>query len=120
MGFLTTNKTTALEKWLYAVNEQNIDSLCALYLPNAVMIPAMPDTILNTATGIREYFTFLLQKENLYAELLDCKVTRDNGHVINTGNYQLTWTENGEKFHAVSKFSFVTVNYKILVHHASA
>lgn len=120
MGFLISNKTTALEKWLYAVNEQNIDKICALYLPNAVMIPAVSDKILNTQADIREYFSFLLSKENLYAELLDCKVTRDNGHVINTGNYQLTWTENGEKLHAVSKFSFVTVDYKILVHHASA
>lgn len=117
---IRNEKTSALEKWIYAINDRDLDKVCGLYYPNAVLIPVLSDKIRQHPDEIREYFSRLFALDNLYAELLDCKVTRDNNNIIYTGNYTYSWTEEGEKQIIKARFSFVTGKYRILIHHSSS
>lgn len=110
---------TVFDRWMAAVNEHDVDALCKLYSSNAILIPAVSNDIKYTQADIYEYFTNLLDKQDLKVELLNCHVKYENGHKIDTGNYLFTWNEDGELVSTKVRFSLLIDEHRIVVHHSS-
>ena len=112
-------KHPVFDRWVSALNDHNVDAICNLYSDNAILIPAISNTIRHKRDDIRDYYEGFLSKEDLRAELANCHVCYENGHKIDTGNYLFTWNEGGEIVSAKARFSFLIDQEKIIVHHSS-
>ncbi len=110
---------SVFDQWITALNEHNVSALCNLYASNAILIPATSNEIKYAYDDIQEHFEYLMTKEDIKAELLNNHTRYENGHRIDTGNYQFTWQEGGEIVSAKVRFSFLVDNHKIVVHHSS-
>lgn len=116
---ITEQEHSLLDNWVDSINKGDLDKLCTLYSPKAVLIPSTTNIVKQSPNDIRDYFATALQKEKLTANLLSCNTLYENGHQIYRGNYAFTWYEEGRLRSVKAQYSFVIDNEKIIVHHSS-
>jgi len=110
-----------IDKWLKCVNAQSVDEVCALYAPDAILLPTLSEVICDSPEDIREYFEFFLGRPKLKATLLSCYVQVYSEIKIDSGIYQFEW-EDAKRGGIVStsvRFTFVIRDELIVEHHSS-
>ncbi len=108
-----------IDHWLVAVNDHDLEQVCSLYLPDAILLPTLSQTIRDTPGSIRDYFVQFLAKPGLRASLEHCYVQEYSEIKIDSGVYLFTWQENGHTKAAKARFTFVIKDNKIAEHHSS-
>lgn len=114
-----------LKTWMSHVNQADIESLLALYDPNAVLIPTFSNRLLNSPEKIRKYFEALGGREELsialHEKTLIVQPVRDKLYSM-CGIYCWRFAVEGELLSFEARFSFIldlTLPNPILQHHSS-
>jgi len=108
-----------IDQWLTAVNLHDLEAVCGLYLPDAILLPTLSDTIRDTPEGIREYFIHFLGKDRLSATLENCYVQEYYDLKIDSGVYLFSWQEGLKERLLRARFTFVIKDNRIAEHHSS-
>lgn len=114
-----------LKTWMSHINQADIESLLALYDPNAVLIPTFSNRLLNSPEKIRKYFETLGGREELsialHEKTLVVQPIRDNLYSM-CGIYCWRFAVEGELLSFEARFSFIidpALPSPIIHHHTS-
>lgn len=110
-----------IDLWLRHVNAHRVEEVCALYAPDAILLPTLSDVICDSPRQIREYFESFLGRRNLSATLTSCYVQQYSEVKIDSGIYQFEWEDlELDCIHSkTARFTFVIRNNLIVEHHSS-
>lgn len=114
-----------LTTWHDAVNARELETLCGLYDPQAVLIPTFSNRNLRTPAAIRGYFVDLAAREDLQVALHERTLAiQDLGASLRglSGIYRWQFAVEGEPLGFEARFSFVIDEQRsqpILHHHSS-
>ena len=116
--------SAALQAWVDAVEERDIEKTVALYDKDAVFFSTFATTPLKTQDERREYYKKVLASEEIAVEIIEDNPRIYGGDVaINSGLYDLSYTEEGEDVVIHSRFTFTYVlrggKWVIVDHHSS-
>ena len=114
-----------LYNWIDAVNQNDVESLVAMYDQESIMTPTFSNKILDTPQKIRQYFEKLVLHEELSNTLHDktlrIQSINDCIHVLH-GIYNFRLKVEGEILNFEARFTFVVDISKsspIIHHHSS-
>ncbi len=110
-----------IDEWLQAVNAGAPNKVCALYAPDAILLPTLSDAICNTPERINAYFETFLDRPDFTAKLVSCYVQQYSEIKIDSGIYAFEWTDedSGTVQRACARFTFVIRDGLIVEHHSS-
>ena len=110
-----------IDLWLQNINAHSVDGVCALYAPDAILMPTLSDTICDSPAQIRSYFEFFLGRPKLSATLKSCYVQQYSEIKIDSGIYQFDWFDDtrGTTLSTSARFTFVIRGNQIVEHHSS-
>jgi uncharacterized protein (TIGR02246 family) len=115
-----------LDEWIGAINDGNINSVGALYAPDAVLLATFAPEPLTTPGKRRNYFVQFKARKNMTAVVDHCIVTtlgKDAGTA--SGLYTFSYeSENGAPQTVKARFVFVYAraaegDWLIVAHHSS-
>ena len=86
---MTWTPEMILERWIEYVNSADLENVVALYDKEGTLLPTFSPQSLSTSPQIREYFTQLSAKKNLFVKLHDKTVRK---HEIGDGGFVLMGT----------------------------
>jgi hypothetical protein len=114
-----------LQAWVEGVNGADLDSLSALYHPEAILLPTFSYKKLTTEAAILDYFVQLSSRSGLAVELHDNTLRTQNyaGHVeVISGIYRWRFEVEDEPLSFEARFSFMVdlSNERPIVHHHSS
>ncbi|WP_019142994.1 DUF4440 domain-containing protein [Noviherbaspirillum massiliense] len=115
----------ATRQWVEGMTRHDIDSVVALYDPEAVLWGTRSPTLRDNPAKVREYFNILRTVPPTYKVDLGEQRIRVYGPIaINTGTYTFSEVRDGKEIVRPARFSFVYrhVNGRWLIvdHHSSA
>lgn len=115
----------ATQKWAEGMTRHDIDSVVALYDPEAVLWGTRSPTLRDNPHLVRDYFDILRTVPPTYKVVLGEQRIRVYGDcAINTGTYTFSEVRDGRETMRPARFSFVYryVNGRWLIvdHHSSA
>lgn len=111
--------------WVDAFNRRDLDTLCALYAPGAVLWGTLATELLTAPTALRAYYERALGPVlDTRVELLDTHEQPADGAVaLMSGRYRLSFRVCGVPREALARYSFVLVRsaagWSIRHHHSS-
>jgi len=114
-----------LEQWMQAINNNDIESLLALYDSQAVLIPTFSNRLLNSPDKLRGYFENLGSREELSIALHEKTLivqSLQNDIAALSGIYNWRFAVDGELLNFEARFSYVIDLARpspILHHHSS-
>lgn len=110
-----------IDRWLNAVNQHSVAEVCALYAPDAILLPTLSEVICDNPERIGKYFESFLTRPGLRAELLNCYVQEYSEIKIDSGIYSFSWNSDvGDLVEsAQARFTFVIRDALIVEHHSS-
>lgn len=110
-----------IDQWLRGVNAHSIEEVCALYDPEAILLPTLSGVICDSPAQIRNYFESFLRRPKLSATLTSCYVQQYSEIKIDSGIYQFEWEDrtSGTVSSTSARFTFVIRNHLIVEHHSS-
>lgn len=103
------------------MNAHSVVDVCALYAPDAILLPTLSDVICDSPERIRKYFESFLTQPKLLATLESCYVQEYSEIKIDSGIYQFEWDneEMGLMQFTRARFTFVIRDERIVEHHSS-
>ncbi len=115
---------SAAQAWVCAFNEHNVETLCALYDPEAVFWGTTSPTLTTTPAGVRDYFERTFETAPDASIQLQDPVVRQFGDVaVCAGPFTLTLTISGGSREFAARFSFTyrrsEGQWLIIDHHSS-
>lgn len=115
----------ATQKWIDGMTRHDIDSVVALYDPEAVLWGTRSPTLRDKPDTVRGYFDVLRTVPPSYKAVLGEQRIRIYGDIaINTGTYTFSETRDGKEIVRPARFSFVyryrNGRWLIIDHHSSA
>ena len=113
------------QKWIDGMTRHDIDSVVALYDPEAVLWGTRSPTLRDKPDSVRGYFNILRTVPPSYKAVLGEQRIRIYGDLaINTGTYTFSETRDGKEVIRPARFSFVyryqNGRWLIIDHHSSA
>jgi uncharacterized protein (TIGR02246 family) len=113
------------QKWIEGMTRHDIDSVVALYDPEAVLWGTRSPTLRDKPNTVREYFDILRTVPASYKAVLGEQRIRIYGDTaINTGTYTFSEVRDGKEVIRPARFSFVfrrtNGRWMIVDHHSSA
>jgi uncharacterized protein (TIGR02246 family) len=113
------------QKWIEGMTRHDVDSVVALYDPEAVLWRTRSPTLRDNPTKVREYFNILRTVPPTYKAVLGEQRIRVYSNIaINTGTYTFSELRDGKEVVRPARFSFVFRNvngrWLIIDHHSSA
>lgn len=114
-----------LRSWMQSVNNAQLERLCGLYDPTAVLIPTFSNRLLDTPVKIAEYFAKLASRDDLSVALHDktlhVQSIQDELYTL-SGIYCWRFSVEEEMLSFEARFSYLvdlTRESPILQHHSS-
>jgi ketosteroid isomerase-like protein len=116
--------TAAVVDWVAAFNARELDTLCALYTPDAVLWGTLATQLLTDPAAIRGYFERAWSPAlDTRVELLDLHLQHDGPLAIAAGGYRLEFLYQGRPHTQPARYSFVLVataqGWRVRHHHSS-
>ncbi|HEY7840396.1 MAG TPA: SgcJ/EcaC family oxidoreductase, partial [Gammaproteobacteria bacterium] len=110
--------------WAETIGRADPDAMVQLYHEDAVLHGTRSPVVRRGHAAIREYFAEAAKNPGLGMKLAEPMLIRVYGDIaINTGNYSVTLTENGQPRTIPLRYSFVyrktDGQWKIVDHHSS-
>jgi uncharacterized protein (TIGR02246 family) len=120
-----TEVEAVTQKWIEGMTRHDIDSVVALYDPEAVLWGTRSSKIRDKPETVREYFNILRTVPPSYKVVLGEQLIRIYGDIaINSGTYTFSETRDGKEIVRPARFSFVyhyrDGHWLIVDHHSSA
>jgi len=125
-GFIESEIRQALDEWIYCVNSGYAESINALYLSDAVLLPTFDGRVLTTPAERLVYFIKFKTRRGLHASVKECYITT-LGPDSATANGLYTFRflgEDGTEQSVRARFTFVYArqqegDWLIVAHHSS-
>ncbi len=113
-----------IDAWAAAFNRRELDALCALYAPGAVLWGTLAESLITTAAGLRAYFERALGPSlDTRVELLDAHEQAEGDFAVISGRCRLRFRVAGGERDALARYSFVLARtaggWRIQHHHSS-
>jgi uncharacterized protein (TIGR02246 family) len=112
-----------LYAWVEAVESGKIDAIMALYDKDAIMISTFAHYPMTTREKIREYYKKVVANPDITVEITEAHPRAYGAMAVNTGQYTLSYTQEGEDIVIPARFTFTYVlrddKWMIVDHHSS-
>ncbi len=100
---------TALTEWVEAVQSRSLDNIMRLYDKDAIMISTFAQHPLTTRAQLKEYFTKVIANPDVVVDVTESHPRMFGDMAVNTGQYTLSYTQEGEPEEIPARFSFTYV-----------
>lgn len=114
---------TALDAWVDAVESGDAQNVVKLYDPKAAMISSFAQHPIYTREALFGYYKQVVSNPDVQVKVTDLHSRRFGTMAINTGEYTLSFTQEGEEVDIPARFSFVYIldggKWMIVDHHSS-
>lgn len=119
-----TDARATIQAWVDAFNRRDLDALCALYAPDAVLWGTLATELITQPATLRAYFERALGPAlDTRVELLEAHEQADGAFAIVSGRYRLRYREGGAPRESLARHSFVldaaAPGWRIRHHHSS-
>jgi uncharacterized protein (TIGR02246 family) len=117
--------SAVMQKWIDGMTRHDMDSVVALYDPEAVLWGTRSPVLRDRPESVRQYFEILRSVPPSYKAVLGEQRIRVYGDMaINTGTYTFSEMRDGKEIARPARFSFVyryrNGRWLIVDHHSSA
>lgn len=103
-----TDARAAVQAWIDAFNRRELDTLCALYAPGAVLWGTLATELITEPVALRGYFERALGPAlDTRVDLLDAHAQANGAMAIVSGRYRLRFRQGGTPREALARYSFV-------------
>lgn len=115
----------ALHRWAATVATRNVDSVLALYAPDAILVPTLSNEVRDCDDSRRSYFENFLGNDGLVCDIQVFKkrVSRKLGTVVVGGLYTFVYRQDGDQRVVPARFLFtferIEGDWLITGHHSS-
>ena len=115
----------ALYRWAATVATRDVDSVLALYAPDAILVPTLSNEVRDCDDSRRSYFENFLGNDGLVCDIQVFKkrVSRKLGTVVVGGLYTFVFRDNGDPRVVPARFLFtferIGTEWLITGHHSS-
>jgi uncharacterized protein (TIGR02246 family) len=120
--FKLPSSAALIQPWSEALSRRDLESLAALYAPEAILLPTLSREIRRTPAEIAEYFRAFLEN-GPECRVLDSSVQRTGGVILHAGIYRFTMTAQAGRPEVDVRFTFVYqekgAGWEIILHHSS-
>ncbi len=114
---------SALQQWVEAVETGTSEDIVALYDKDAVMISTFKQRPMTKRKELLDYYKQVADNPDRVVEVTEQHPRRYGDLAINTGQYTLSYTQEGEPVEIPARFSFTYVlkngQWMIVDHHSS-
>ena len=119
-----TDAQATIQAWVAAFNQRQLDALCALYAPDAVLWGTLATELITQPAGLRVYFERALGPAlDTTVALIDAHEQADAAAAVISGRYRLRFRNGTAWREAPARYSFVLVSgaggWVIRHHHSS-
>lgn len=116
---MTDPQMLIYNKLISSVNTKNIDGILNLYHDNAVLVPSFSSRIRKTKEEIKDYYSTLFKMNNLVLSKDEIYLNETENDTINSGVYDISWTDSANRTSYKLNFLFVVEQGKIIAHQSS-
>ncbi|MDX1975610.1 MAG: nuclear transport factor 2 family protein [Rickettsiales bacterium] len=113
----------AIVQWKEAVESRDSDAIVALYDSKAIMISTFAQAPLASRAALKAYYKQVVQNPDIKIDITEQHPRRFGDIAINSGQYTLSYTQEGEDMEIPARFSFVYQlkggKWVIVDHHSS-
>ena len=113
----------ALKDWVAAIKDGNAEAVVNLYDKDAVMISTFVQHPMTTRAQLLDYYKQVVSNPDRDVKVTEQHVRRFGDMAINTGEYTLSYTQEGEAMEIPARFSFTYQlqggKWVIVDHHSS-
>ncbi|RVU51060.1 DUF4440 domain-containing protein [Pseudomonas syringae pv. syringae] len=115
----------ALYRWAATVATRNVDSVLALYAPDAILVPTLSNEVRDCDDSRRSYFENFLGNDGLVCDIQVFKkrLSRKLGTVVVGGLYTFVFRQDGDQRVVPARFLFtferIEGEWLITGHHSS-
>ncbi len=99
----------ALTAWKDAVESASLDDILKLYDKNAIMISTFAQAPLTTRAALTKYYKVVVGNSDIHVEITETHPRRFGTMAVNSGQYTLSYTQDGEDVVIPARFSFTYV-----------
>lgn len=113
-----------LEAWAKAFNRSDLEAMCALYAPEALLWGTTAQAVISDASGIKAYFLAVFAIRPVPQVQVTGCITRDHGaFAVLAGSYDLVLEVSGQRQVQPARFTFAlrrsAAEWLIAAHHSS-
>lgn len=112
-----------LDKWCAYLSNHDLSKLIALYESEAILLPTLADTIIQTQADRWAYFERLMQNPQLKVILNQSQFKVIDNVAVSSGFYTFSFEREGEIIEIPSRFTFIyrriPTGWQIIDHHSS-
>ncbi len=106
-------------KLIHNVNTKNINGILALYHDSAVLVPSFSSRIRRNREEIKDYYSTLFKMDDLVLSKDEIYLNKTEGQRIDSGIYNISWSNGGSRTNYKLNFLMVIENEKIIAHQSS-
>lgn len=115
--------STALDAWVNAVESGNARNVVKLYDDKSIMISSFAQEPITTRADLLNYYQKVVVNPDVKVDVVELHSRRYGNTAINSGEYMLSYTQEGETISIPARFSFTYVlhnnQWVIVDHHSS-
>lgn len=110
----STDARATIQTWVAAFNQRELDALCALYAPKAVLWGTLASELITQPAALRAYFERALGPAmDTRVELLDTHEQAEGTLAIVSGRYRLRFRQDRSSREALARYSFVLTRARL-------
>jgi hypothetical protein len=98
---------SALTTWKQTVESGKLKNIMKLYDKDAIMISTFAQAPLTKRSEIEDYFKLVVVNEGVRVDILESHPREFGDMAVNSGRYELSYTQEGEEINIPARFTFV-------------